>query len=168
MADQEYLKNNHETSLNYYQKALASISTEFKVEDWTSNPSSKEVFSKIKLITILKKKLTVLKSFERYSGDQKVMVALNKTSKSLVATLDDLLPEFDSKLDKVFLVGALYPAFHEMIGVSYNAYQKTSNTENISDAFMLMEKSKNILLRVKIKLVIKIRYFKFQVNTINL
>ncbi|WP_339918266.1 CHAT domain-containing protein [Yeosuana marina] len=133
-------------SLKQYQLALIQLEKNFEDLNYNSNPIPENVLSKRVLITILKEKLNAL--FEAYTITKNVdyLKTANKTSKTIIKTLDVLRPEFESKLDKEFLVSETYPTIEKMVEISYKLYQHSKENKYIDDAFFYMEKSKSIAL----------------------
>ncbi|KAA1247512.1 CHAT domain-containing protein [Aquimarina sp. RZ0] len=133
-------------ALVQYQKALMQLSSTFESEYITENPTPEKVSSKIELIKILREKLKTLQVlYEKNSDVENLKIALT-TSYTIIAVLDVLKPEFESKVDKQFLISDMYPAFHTMVAIAYNLYKDTHDVNYIADAFHFMEKSKSILL----------------------
>lgn len=142
-----YLKQQKiDESLKYYQLALIQLEKDFKDLDTNSNPDPEKVLSKPVLITILKEKLNTF--FEAYTitNDITYLKRANNTSKAIIKTLDVLRPEFESKLDKEFLVTETYPAIQTMVKISYELYKLTKEKIYVDDAFYFIEKSKSIAL----------------------
>jgi CHAT domain-containing protein len=151
---QEYFKignlyqhqNKINKALEFYQKALIQLDNSFNNTDFGENPNPETVFSKIMLISILKEKLSAF--LKGYQIEQNISHIINahNTSFDIIETFDILRPEFESKVDKSFLIENIYPVFQNMLEVSYLIYKKTKNDVYLNDAFYFMEKSKSILL----------------------
>jgi len=133
-------------ALDYYQLALIELSNNFNDKNIELNPSPKEVVFKTDLISVLKQKLIVLKSIYQKTHNQKYLNTALNTAKNLITTLDALRPEFESKMDKQFLIAQTYPAFKLMVENAFELYKLTHKSTYIDDAFFFMEKSKSILL----------------------
>lgn len=139
-------QNKFDKGLQQYQLALMQLQNEFNKMDINTNPDPKKAVSKIELIRVLKEKLQALNlAYTNYKNIDYLKKA-HKTSKVIIKTLDELRPEFESKLDKQFLVEETYPSIQKMVEISYKLYHLTNNTKYIDDAFFFMEKSKSILL----------------------
>ncbi|WP_186435530.1 CHAT domain-containing protein [Maribacter sp. MAR_2009_72] len=151
LGDLERNRNQLKKSIEYYQQALISASMDFDQNNMIANPDPSSVFSKTQLLTILKKKQEVLSQQLALSFENSISEASTNTSKNIVATLDALRPEFDSKLDKQFLIEQTYPAFHKMIQAAYMGYVATRDKRFLEDAFLFLEKSKGILLLESVK-----------------
>lgn len=139
-------RGNPQESLVQLQNALKSASYDFSETDASSSPEPEEVFSKNQLMIILKEKLEVLNLLLSANPDEELLKAANYTSKRLLATMDNLRPEFESKLDKEFLIEQAYPGFHSMLRTAYFGYEKTEDQSYLEDAVLYLEKSKGILL----------------------
>jgi CHAT domain-containing protein len=140
------LQNQFVVSLDFYQKALMQLDESFKSMQILDNPKPEKVSSKLLLLDILKEKLAVLLSVYKTNDTFSYLLAAQQVAYTLVATLDFLRPEFESKLDKRFLIEKAYPSIQKMLTVSYLLYDKTKEEKYIDDAFYFVEKSKSILL----------------------
>tara|TARA_R110002050_G_scaffold196426_2_gene331363 strand:- start:66777 stop:69623 length:2847 start_codon:yes stop_codon:yes gene_type:complete len=132
--------------LEQYQLALIQLEKGFDDLNPNANPNPEKAISKTVLITILKEKLNALFDAYRITNDINYLKTANNTSKAIIKTLDVLRPEFESKLDKEFLVTETYPAIQTMVRISYELYQHSKESTYIDDAFYYMEKSKSISL----------------------
>lgn len=137
--------------LQQYQLALIQLQKDFNNEEIYTNPEPEKVVSKINLIRILKEKLSVLENAHTNSNKIEYLKSAHKTSKVIIQTLDALRPEFESKLDKQFLIEETYPSIQKMVAISYKMYQNTKDNTFIDDAFFFMEKSKSIFLLESIR-----------------
>ncbi|MDY8136870.1 CHAT domain-containing tetratricopeptide repeat protein [Aquimarina sp. 2201CG5-10] len=133
-------------SLKYYQLALQQLSNTFDDDSLEKNPNPREVFSKLELIKTLKQKLAVLQKAFKAEKKLEYLKTAHNTSSNIIETLDLLKPEFESKVDKQFLISEMYPAFHGMVEVAYDLYEKTKDQKYVEDAFRFIEKSKSVLL----------------------
>ena len=132
--------------LQHYQMALIQLEKDFNNTSLNTNPNPKKVVSKTVLITILKEKLDALFNSYKITNDLNYLNKAHNTSKTIINTLDVLRPEFESKLDKQFLITETYPSIQKMVTIAYQLYQNTEDKTFIADAFFFMEKSKSILL----------------------
>lgn len=139
-------KNDIEKGLNHYQLALMQLEKKFNNPNLDSNPNPKKVSSKTVLISILKEKLEALHNAFKYTNDVQYLLSARNTSTAIINTLDELRPEFESKIDKQFLITETYPSIQKTVAVAYDLFKNTGETKYISDAFRFMEKSKSILL----------------------
>ncbi len=146
IANVYFKKNQNIKALDFYQKALTQLDSNFVKMQYKFNPNPKTVSSKTQLISILKNKQNVLLHCFEQTKDLSNLINAHKTSFIIIETLDLLKPEFDNKLDKLFLINETYPSFQKMVEVSYVLYKKTKKERYIKDAFYFMEKSKAILL----------------------
>ncbi|MDH7448364.1 CHAT domain-containing protein [Aquimarina sp. 2201CG14-23] len=139
-------KGNAKKALAFYQESLIQLAPNFESKEIDKNPDPIKVFSKLEFIKVLKEKLEAQRLLFQENNDIEDIKTALITSYSLINTLDLLKPEFESKVDKQFLISEMYPAFHEMVEVAYDLYISTNNANYISDAFHFIEKSKSILL----------------------
>ncbi|WP_299245916.1 CHAT domain-containing tetratricopeptide repeat protein [uncultured Aquimarina sp.] len=139
-------KENPEKALEFYQNSLIQIAPSFNDTDIKSNPKPKKVLSKLGLVKILKEKLEGLQLLYKRSNQLEDLKMALTTSYAIIEALDLLKPEFESKVDKQFLISEMYPAFHKMVEVAYDLYNSTKESSYIADAFYFTEKSKSVLL----------------------
>ncbi|WP_298314029.1 CHAT domain-containing protein [uncultured Aquimarina sp.] len=139
-------KENPEKALEFYQKSLIQIAPSFNDTDIKSNPKPKKVLSKLELVKILKEKLEAFQLLHNKSNRLEDLKMALTTSYAIIETLDLLKPEFESKVDKQFLLSEMYPAFHRMVEVAFDLFTTTKESSYITDAFYFMEKSKSVLL----------------------
>ncbi|MCB0449371.1 MAG: CHAT domain-containing protein [Confluentibacter sp.] len=132
--------------LKQYQWALIQLEKTFDNLDTNANPHPGKAVSKTVLITILKEKLAALVDAFTITNNIAYLKTAHTTSKAIIKTLDVLRPEFESKLDKEFLVNETYPTIQKMVDISYKLYQLSKEGKYIEDAFYFMEKSKSIAL----------------------
>ena len=135
-----------EKGLEHYQQALIQLEEDFNVMDSNINPNPKKVSSKLVLISVLKEKLDALHKAYQLQNKVSYLKNAHQTSKAIIKTLDVLRPEFESKLDKQFLIDKTYPSIQKMVTIAYELYHKIENNDYVDDAFFFMEKSKSILL----------------------
>ncbi|WP_299189951.1 CHAT domain-containing protein [uncultured Aquimarina sp.] len=139
-------KDNPNRALAFYQESLMQIAPNFNNKDIKNNPDPKKVLSKLELVKVLKEKLEALRlSYQKSNKIEDLKIAFS-TSQEIIKTLDLLKPEFESKVDKQFLISEMYPAFHSMVAVAYDLYQATKEPTYIDNAFYFFEKSKSVLL----------------------
>jgi len=139
-------RNNFEEGLVQYQQALIQLEEEFNSNNFNSNPNPKKTISKTVLIGILKEKLDALHKAYLGTKGLKYLKDAHQTSKTIIKTLDELRPEFESKIDKQFLIQNTYPSIQKMVIIATNLYDETEDDRYVDDAFFFMEKSKSILL----------------------
>ena len=140
------VKKNPQKALEYYQEALIQIAPNFSDKNVKNNPDPKKVLSKLELVKVLKEKLEALRLLYEKSNQVEGLKMAFTTSHDIIKTLDLLKPEFESKIDKQFLISEMYPAFRSMVSVAYDLYEITKESIYIADAFYFTEKSKSVLL----------------------
>ncbi|WP_194269463.1 CHAT domain-containing protein [Oceanihabitans sp. IOP_32] len=132
--------------LQYYQLALIQFEKEFNSKDLELNPNPLKVDDKTAFIKVLREKLEALNTSYSISKEVNYLKMAHNTSKIIISTLDVLRPEFESKLDKQFLINETYPSFQTAVSIAYKLYDTTKNPMYIDDAFHFIEKSKSISL----------------------
>jgi len=150
-----------------YQQALIQLEEGFNSTNLNTNPSPKKVSSKTVLMRILKEKLDALHKVYLSTNNIKYLNNAHLTSKVIIKTLDELRPEFESKLDKQFLIQNTYPSIQKMVTIAYELFDKTKANQYIDDAFFFMEKSKSILLLEAIRNTEATKYSKIPETVIN-
>lgn len=139
-------QRNINKGLQYYQLALMQFDNEFNSKDLESNPNPLKVDDKTAFIKILREKLEALNTAHDQAKEVNYLKMAHNTSKTIIVTLDVLRPEFESKLDKQFLINETYPSFQTAVSVACRLYETTKDPIYIDDAFHFMEKSKSISL----------------------
>jgi len=132
--------------LHYYQLALIQFEKEFNSTNFVTNPNPINVDDKTAFIEILREKLEALNTSYSSTNEVDFLQMAHSTSKTIIHTLDVLRPEFESKLDKQFLINETYPSFQTAVSIAYKLYNTTKDAIYIDDAFYFMEKSKSISL----------------------
>jgi len=122
------------------------LAPSFDSKEIKNNPDPKKVLSKLALVKVLKEKLEALHLLYKKNGQLQDLKIAFATAQDIIKTLDLLKPEFESKVDKQFLISQMYPAFHSMVTIAYDLYETTKESKYIDDAFYFTEKSKSILL----------------------
>ena len=140
------IEGDFEKSLAHFQMALQQLDLNFNSKDFDDNPNPKKSNAKLVLLEVLKEKMETLVKAHQHTKDLAYLKNAHQASKVIVQTLDELRPEFDTKLDKQFLVTQTYPALQKTVAVSYALFKATQGQEYIEDAFYFIEKSKSILL----------------------
>jgi len=139
-------QSNFEKALLHYQKALIQLDTTFNEANVDLNPNPEKVVSKLELIRVLNEKLNILyKAYTETQASSYLKTAM-RASRSIMKSLDALRPEFDSKVDKEFLVNETYPFVQKTLAILYNLYTETNDKKYINEAFYVIEKSKSIAL----------------------
>ncbi|WP_299603898.1 CHAT domain-containing tetratricopeptide repeat protein [uncultured Aquimarina sp.] len=140
------LKEDPSTALEYYQESLMQLAPDFTNKDIKVNPDPKKVLSKLALVKVLKEKLKALQLLFKKNNNTKDLEIAFTTSNDIIKTLDLLKPEFESKIDKQFLITEMYPAFHSMVEIAFDLYTATNESKYIDAAFYFSEKSKSVIL----------------------
>ncbi|MGY3791632.1 CHAT domain-containing protein [Aquimarina sp. 433] len=140
------LKEDPSKALEYYQESLMQLAPDFTNKDIKVNPDPKKVLSKLALVKVLKEKLKALQLLFKKSNNTKDLEIAFTTSNDIIKTLDLLKPEFESKIDKQFLITEMYPAFHSMVEIAFDLYTATNESRYIDAAFYFSEKSKSVIL----------------------
>ncbi|WP_343911473.1 CHAT domain-containing tetratricopeptide repeat protein [Aquimarina litoralis] len=146
LANLEVTKDNPSKALEYYQESLMQLAPDFTNKDIRVNPDPKKVLSKLELVKVLKEKLKALQLLFKKSNNTKDLEIAFTTSNDIIKTLDLLKPEFESKVDKQFLITEMYPAFHSMVEIAFDLYATTNELKYIDAAFYFSEKSKSVIL----------------------
>lgn len=140
------LKEDPSKALEYYQESLMQLAPDFSNKDIKVNPDPKKVLSKLALVKVLREKLKALQVLFKKSNITKYLEIAFTTANDVIKTLDLLKPEFESKIDKQFLITEMYPAFHSMVEIAFDLYTATNESKYIDAAFYFSEKSKSVIL----------------------
>ena len=145
-SDLEVKKGNFSTALKYCQQALVELSPLYKSEDISNNPSGADVSSNLVLLNVLAEKIFVLGLLYENEMDKTYLEAALNAALKFVESFDALKPEYESKVDKQFLITEMYPALQDAVEVCYKLFSLTKDDKFIKQAFFFVEKSKSILL----------------------
>lgn len=132
--------------LESVQKAFNSAGRSVRIESFRDNPDPNNVFSKTQLLSLLDIKLQLLIGKFESEGEEELLAMAVRTDRDLLATFDLLKKEFDSKLDKQYLVDKAYPIFGRMLEVAYTAYERSKAPEIFELALNIAEKNKDFVL----------------------
>lgn len=101
--------------------------------------------------TISKLKLDLaaqyLKTYKATKKPESVAQDILATSKDLIDALDALQPQFESKLDKQYLIDRAYPALQDAFEMMFKLDKVVDSFDYQYQAFLISEKSKAIELR---------------------
>ncbi len=142
-----YLKQNKfQVGLTTIKNAFNNTGNNILITNNQDNPNPAEVFSKTQLLHLLDIKLQLLQGYYEESEDYNVLQAALKTNNDILKNFDLLKSEFESKLDKQFLVEKAYPIFHRMLEVAHMAYEKQPSTQTLQLALNIAENNKDFVL----------------------
>ena len=145
-SDLEIKKGNLSAALKYCQQALNELSPLYNNEKISDNPSVADVSSNLVFINVLAEKISVLGKLYESESDKTYLEAALNTALVFVESFDALKPEYESKVDKQFLITEMYPALQGAVEVCYKLFSLTKDDKFIEYAFYFVEKSKSILL----------------------
>ena len=145
-SDLEIKKGNLSAALKYCQQALNELSPLYSNEKISDNPSVADVSSNLVFINVLAEKISVLGKLYESESDKTYLEAALNTALVFVESFDALKPEYESKVDKQFLITEMYPALQGAVEVCYKLFSLTKDDKFIEYAFYFVEKSKSILL----------------------
>lgn len=149
---QVYLEeNNPDAGLAAIQKALKSAGNYEKSFSLEENPNPNSVFSKRQLLQLLDTKLALLIQANKFNNKPVYQKSILNLNRDALATFDLLKREFNSKLDKSFLVQKAYPLFYNMLDALYSIYAKDPSEELFELALQVAEKNKDLFLLETIK-----------------
>tara|TARA_R110002167_G_scaffold108803_5_gene277716 strand:+ start:4782 stop:7559 length:2778 start_codon:yes stop_codon:yes gene_type:complete len=139
-----YLQHGTVTAgLNAIDKALNASG---KTRGNSQLPDPEVVFSKRQLLQLLDIKIQLLVKGYHQEAKPSYLKNAIETNRVALKTFDLLKKEFESKLDKQFLVNTAYPIFHRMLAVTYLAYEGRKENEILELALNISEKNKDFLL----------------------
>ncbi len=142
LGDLELAKNNHDTSLDNYQKALMNLSDNFRNTDIFNNPTPEKnefIYSKIDLIRILDLKATAaLSFFEKNNNEQYLQLALD-TYKAVDEWINIFYRDITTEKSKLEWIARTHEIYANAIHVALEAQQP-------EQAFHFAERARAVLL----------------------
>ena len=88
-----------------------------------------------------------LKTYQATKNQEKLAEDILAKTQDVITSLDILQPQFESKLDKQYLINSAYPSLQTSFVLMYELYQSTKDRVYLDQAFAISEKSKAIELR---------------------
>ena len=146
MAELFLKQKKYKEGLQTVKKAFNFAGTNIQIKDFKKNPNPQKVFSKTQLLYLLDLKLQLLQGSYQETGKASYQDASLLTIHDALMTFDYLKSEFDSKLDKQFLVEKAYPIFHRLLETAYKAYERKPVKETLQLALTIAEKNKDFVL----------------------
>ncbi|WP_052593586.1 CHAT domain-containing tetratricopeptide repeat protein [Aureispira sp. CCB-QB1] len=147
LARTTFAKRHYTQGFQYLQEALSTLSTEFSDKDGLSNPRLDHVIDKTTLLAILYEKMKYLNIL--YNQDYPIATEkiLYQTAKLATQTIESINRSIKSRASQLaWLNEEAIPAFEQAIQIALSIYKKTNNTEYLSEAFALAERSKSMLM----------------------
>lgn len=146
-SDINIAQNNYTEALKNTQKALEAISIDFSDPEGVSNPESAKVLNKGELLSILRRKLSILKQLYKQenplvTGDD--IFATAKLTAEALEQMNRKMKDVNSKRGS--LNRQALPLFEAAISSALDVANKTGNKAYINEAFMLSERSKSMLM----------------------
>jgi len=130
-----------EKGIDYIGKAL-----DISGQNFSDSINPKYAFSKRDLLSILDlKNQNLLLAYDKTQNKNYLDRAIDN-NRIILSTIGLLKKEFDSKLDKQFLIETAYPIIYRMLDVTYELYSINSNIDVFELGLQISEKSKDILL----------------------
>ncbi|MEM6722430.1 MAG: CHAT domain-containing tetratricopeptide repeat protein [Bacteroidota bacterium] len=133
---------NNNTALDYYQKALISLSENFQSQNIQDNPSIEEVFSDQLFLKTINAKLSALLEMYKASPSLEWVEAALATSKTGLNLLDDMRLRSGNDEDRQSLSEQSYALFEHGLTACYELYQRLGEDQYLAEAFRISEKSK--------------------------
>ena len=138
------LKGNYTQALQYYQRALVSLSDHFDDTTLQANPDPGEVISKSQLVNILKRKAKALAELKQ-NRKENLKTALSSYELAL-KTIGDLRTGYQSQESKLTLTANERETFINTIETAIELYQLTGESHFLNKAFRYAEESKAAVL----------------------
>ncbi|QCK16636.1 CHAT domain-containing protein [Mangrovivirga cuniculi] len=161
-----YLKRGEITrGIQSTEKALNTITSNTKKE--YSLPDPGEVYSKRLYLDLLEIRVKLLFSDYKNNNNQKSLNLAKESANVIFKTFDLLKKEFDSKIDKQYLVNKALPIFHAIIELGHSGYTKENDYSFMELAFTAAEKSKDLILLDAIRQTRAIKYAEVPEKVIN-
>lgn len=147
LANTSRLQSKYKMALQYWQKALETISINFSDEQGYSNPKLSDVHFKLQLHEILKFKMSDLKQL--YLQDHPDISAedLFATAKLATENIEQMNKTMKSEVSQSdWLNQEAIPIFETAIQIALDIYAKSNDKSYLNEAFMLSERSKSMLM----------------------
>lgn len=134
------IKNNPFKALNYYQKALGGITSNFRDTNIYINPKLSETTQNLEYITILKSKALAFQQLE--PNRLKNLEAAVDCLTDAINTIEYLRSGYLYEDTKLFITENEKETYSEIIDVLFKLYQHTGDDNYLKEAFAYSEKSK--------------------------
>ncbi|MEF8844681.1 MAG: CHAT domain-containing protein, partial [Bacteroidales bacterium] len=138
------LRGNYTQALQYYQRALISLSDHFNDTTIQANPEPENVLSKSQLVNILKRKAKTLANLKQ-NRKQNLKTALINYELAL-KTIGELRTDYQSQGSKLNLTANERETFINTIETAIELYNRTSERQYLNKAFRYAEESKAAVL----------------------
>ncbi|WMX13385.1 CHAT domain-containing protein [Aureispira sp. CCB-E] len=143
-----FAKRHYTQGFQYLQEALSALSTDFSDKDGLSNPKLlDQLTNKTTFLAVLYEKMKYLNIL--YNQDYPIATEkiLYQTAKLATQTIESINRSIKSRASQLaWLNKEAIPAFEQAIQIALSIYKKTNNTEYLSEAFALAERSKSMLM----------------------
>lgn len=150
MAIIEAGQGNFDSSLDLFQKSLATLAPGFSSRNFHDNPSPDSIIAKTNFLRTLRDKAQVLQIIYNKTDSADYLKAAHKTHLLAVALIDRMRKEF-TEGSKQFWTEETLPMFERAIQTAEEMFQLTDNHDYLYDAFNFAEKSKAVLLADAVK-----------------
>ncbi len=136
----EYLKNNYNKAIEYFDTAKSALNIPFSSADSSSFIANiDDVSDKSVLLDILEAKSRLFfknnNTLEAYNMAQAAVLLLEKMRNS-----------FKEEGSKLFMLQKMIPTYELSVGLALELFQKTNDRNYLEEAFQMVEKSKAMLL----------------------
>lgn len=143
-------KKNLATSLDYFQKAIISITPGFTNEGWDSNPEPEEAIDKTRLLDILKDKaegLSLLAQVEEKQENNEAcreILKLSLVSYDLsIRTIHLIRSGYQNQESRLFLSENEHAVYPKALEVAVRLYEITGERKYFEKAFEISERSRS-------------------------
>lgn len=154
LGDHFFIKNDYNTSLQYYQKSLIAVVKNFSDTSIFSNPSLDSVIFDIRLLENLKRKAQALEllSFQQASQDKKqqVMVKGYETIDLALQLIGRIRRGYLSSESRIYLAENEKETYIFATHVAQELYELTRNPEYLQRMYSIACLSKSAVLRNEI------------------
>ncbi|MGB5943041.1 MAG: CHAT domain-containing protein [Leeuwenhoekiella sp.] len=145
------IKEDFPKAMKHLDSAFQNTSPTHFANTSEALPKSDQVFSKRQLLELYKLRIRVLLAMHK---DTQKLIYLDHAVSLVPAVLDlfDLLKkEFESKLDKRFVIDAAQPLLGDLMQVLYLAYEHNPQTKYLNLALQVSETGKDVFLQEAIR-----------------
>jgi CHAT domain-containing protein len=151
LGDYYIKRNNYDSSLVYYQKALIAIVENFDNPDIYSNPSVKFSLFDIRLLDILKSKSRVLNLRSQKLKDNKAKI--NDMKKSMetielaIQLINKIRNDYMNEESRIYLAENEKETYVTGVNISKNLYRLTGDRVFIQNMYNITKQAKTAVLR---------------------
>jgi CHAT domain-containing protein len=123
---------------------FTALDPTFHCDDYRDNPIMNKIASKMQLLKLLDCKTSVLLEWAEAQPLQQAnyQTVAYRTAKNGIDLIDTIRKNFTNDYDRQYLLELMYPLYEKGISAAFQLYQRDSNSEYLTRAFDIFERSK--------------------------